>query len=388
MSRMLIQGAMLYPMTDQAPFVGDVYIENGKIAAIGHDLNREADEVVDARGLVALPGLVDAHSHLGGFNMVNLSDIDFNEMTDPATPQMRALDGCNLHDPCFALAAEAGITTMCITPGSGNVVCGLAFTTKSAGSDNLRDLVIQNPCALKCALGMNPKGVYGPRNQMPMTRMGIAKILRDTLKKGQEYLKKKEAAAGDSAKLPPYDEKCEAVALALTGKIPLKVHCEQQDMLTTIEIAKEFGCRYTIEHAWWSEPFLDQLAEGGGCINYGPVGVPTGYGELTGARLAEVGMLDRRGLTVSIITDAPICSPDVLLLQAGEAVRCGVPHERVLRMITINPARALEIDHKVGSLEVGKDGDVALFSAVPGLDVSARVCMTIIEGKVVYQKAR
>lgn len=388
MSRMLIRGALVYPMTGQAPFTGDIAIEDGKIAALGPELNWEADTVVDAAGLVALPGLVDAHSHLGGFNMIDLSDIDFNEMTNPATPEVQALDGCNMHDPNFALAVQAGITTMCVTPGSGNVVCGLAFTTKTAGSDNLRDLVIQNPCALKCALGMNPKGVYGPRSQMPMTRMGIAKIFRDTLKKGQEYLKKKEAAAGDPDKMPPYDAGCEAVALALTGKIPLKVHCEQQDMLTTIEIAKEFGCRYTIEHAWWSEPFLDQLAEGGGAINYGPVGVPTGYGELTGARLAEVGMLDERGLNVSIITDAPICSPDVLLLQAGEAVRCGVPHEKVLPMITINPARALEIDHKVGSLEVGKDGDVALFTAVPGLDVSARVRMTIIEGKVVYENAR
>lgn len=386
MSTLLIRGATIYPMTDAAPFVGDIYIENGKLAAIGPDLGRAADETIEAAGLTALPGLVDAHSHLGGFNLLNVSDIDYNEMTDPATPQVQALDGCSLQDPCFPDAARAGITTMCITPGSGNVVCGLAFAAKSAGSDDPRKLVIQNPCALKVALGMNPKGVYGPRHALPSTRMGIAKVFRDTLRKGREYLEKQEAAQGDSAKLPPFDEKCEAVALALTGKIPLKIHCEQHDMLTAIEIAREFGCRYTIEHAWWSTPFLDELAAGGGCVNYGPVGVPTGYGELTGARLAETGLLDQRGVNVSIITDSPLCAPDALLSQANETVRAGVPHDRVLRMITINPARALELSDRVGSLEVGKDGDVALFSGVPARDVSASVRYTIIEGKVVYKR--
>ena len=155
-------------------------------------------------------------------------------------------------------------------------------------------------------------------------------------------------------------------------------------MLTAIEFAKKYGCRLTIEHAWSARDFLEELCESGADINYGPVGVPTGYGELTGADLIDVALLDKRGANVSIISDSPILSEDVLLIQAGEAVRCGVSPERALRMITINPAKALGVSERVGSLEVGKDGDVVLFSAMPARDVAAKLCYTIIEGAIVY----
>ena len=156
-------------------------------------------------------------------------------------------------------------------------------------------------------------------------------------------------------------------------------------MLTAIELAKEFGCEYTIEHAWGSELYLSELVEGGGAINYGPVGVPTGFGELTHANIAEVKMLEDAGAHVSIITDSPICMPELLYIQAGEAVRKGLSHESALKMITINPAKTLHIDDRAGSIKVGKDGDIVLFDGVPALDVAAGVKYTIIEGKVVYK---
>lgn len=381
---MLIQNAMILDMTGRAPFTGDILIQNGRISAIGTGLAVPAGEaVLDAHGLWALPGFVDAHTHQGGFDMLNDDGMDLNEMTDPVTPQVRAIDGCNPTDLNFRAVPSAGVTTLCVTPGSGNVVCGWAFAAKSYGSD-IHEMVIKQPCALKIALGMNPKGVYGPKGQAPMTRMGIAAVLDEALAKASAYRAKKQKALAEGAEPPAYDAKWEAMLPALEGEVPLKIHCEQFDMLTAIEAAKKYGCRLTIEHAWSADKYVKELAESGADINYGPVGVPTGYGELTGADLHDVAVLDEAGVNVSIISDSPILSEDILLVQAGEAVRCGVAPERALRMITLNPAKALGVADRVGSLEIGKDGDVVLFSGMPARDVAAAVQYTIIEGQVVY----
>lgn len=386
MMSMLIKGSMIYDMESNEPFIGDIYIENGKICKIDENIEIDADEIIDAHGLVALPGFVDAHSHLGGFDIKNPEECDFNEMTDPVTPDVRAIDGCNIHDKCFMDACRGGITSMCITPGSGNVICGLAFVTKSAGKPSIHELAFKMPAALKLAFGMNPIGVYGSKNQLPSTRMGVAKVMRDVFYQAQEYMAMKKEGEKDSSKLPAFDSKLEAISLALSGEIPLKIHCEQFDMMTAIEIANEFGCKFTIEHAWGAEFFIDEIVKGGAMINYGPVGVPTGYGELRNANIAEVKMLEDAGVLVSIITDAPILMPELIYIQAGEAVRRGVSHDSALKMITINPAKILGVDDRVGSLKVGKDGDVILFDGTPALDVSASLQYTIIEGKVVYSK--
>lgn len=381
---MLICNAKILDMTGTEPYIGDILIEKGKIVKIGEGLTTsQEDTVIDAQGLWAFPGFVDAHTHHGGFDMVDENGMDFNEMTDPVTPQVRAIDACNPFDKNFQSVPKAGVTTMCITPGSGNVICGHAFATKTVGND-IHKMAFRSPCALKVALGMNPKGVYGPKGRMPMTRMGIAEVFDEAMRKAQEYRFKKEKAMQEGTELPPYDEKCEAILPALEGKIPLKIHCEQFDMLTAIEIAKKYGCRLTIEHAWSAKDFLNELCESGADINYGPVGVPTGFGELTGADLIDAALLDERGANVSLISDAPILSEDILLIQAGEVVRNGVSPERALRMITINPAKALGVDDRVGSLEVGKDGDVVLFDGMPTRDVAASLKYTIIEGNIVY----
>lgn len=237
---------------------------------------------------------------------------------------------------------------------------------------------------MKCALGVNPKG-YGKRGMAPMTRMGVADLLHEALRKAKEYMEKKEAAGEDAAKLPPYDAKCEALIPVLKREIPLKVHCEQFDMLTTISIAKEFGCDYTIEHAWACSLYADELVEGGGSVCFGPIQIPEGTGELTGGDVGMVKELDDRGLNVCLITDGPLFAPEVLLISAGEAVRRGVAHDRALRMITINAAKTLRLEDRLGSLRPGKDADVVLWSAVPALDTAARVRCTIINGKIVFR---
>jgi imidazolonepropionase-like amidohydrolase len=382
---MLIKNAKIYPMTGGVIEKGDILVQEGKIIQVGPAIDAPDEEILDAAGLVALPGLVDTHTHIGGFDPLSAENMDLNEMTDPVTPQVQAIHGIDISDKNFQNAHRSGVTTVCIAPGSGNVIGGWAVATKTHGN-NIFDMVIKNPCALKMALGGNPKGVYGPKNQAPMTRMGIAALMRSALRTAQDYMKKKEEAGDDKSKLPPYDAKSEAIIPVLKKEIPLKIHCEQFDMVTAIDIAKEFGCDYSIDHGWAAYDFYDELVAGGGTVMFGPTGVPNGYGELTGADMICVKELDERGLNVTLITDSPIYSMDQLVVAAGEAVRWGTPHERALRMITINGANALGIADRVGSLEPGKDADIVLFKGIPALDVSAVVMYTIIDGQVVYKK--
>lgn len=379
---LLIRNAMLYTMEDGAvPQQGDILMDGGKIRAVGRDLPAQGAEVLDASGLTATPGLIDAHSHVGGFAM---EGADLNEITDPVTAQLCAIDAIDIHCDAFKALHTFGITAACFVPGSANVVCGTGFVAKTAGDNTVGDLAVLNPAVMKCALGGNPKG-YGKKGKAPMTRMGVADIFRDALRKARSYLEKKEAARDGRGEMPSYDAKCEALIPVLRREIPLKVHCEQFDMLTTIAIAKEFGCDYTIEHGWACNLYVDELVEGGGTVCFGPVGIAEGYGELTGGDVAYVRELDQRGLNVCLITDGPICGPAALLISAGEAVRYGVPHLRALRMVTCNAAKALRVDDRLGTLAPGKDADVVLWSAVPALETSARVRYTIIDGKIIYR---
>lgn len=379
---LLIRNAMLYTMEDGAvPQQGDILMDGGKIRAVGRDLPTQGAEVLDASGLTATPGLIDAHSHVGGFAM---EGADLNEITDPVTAHLCAIDAIDIHCDAFKALHTFGITAACFVPGSANVVCGTGFVAKTAGDNTVGDLAVLNPAVMKCALGGNPKG-YGKKGKAPMTRMGVADIFRDALRKARSYLEKKEAARDGRGEMPSYDAKCEALIPVLRREIPLKVHCEQFDMLTTIAIAKEFGCDYTIEHGWACNLYVDELVEGGGTVCFGPVGIAEGYGELTGGDVAYVRELDQRGLNVCLITDGPICGPAALLISAGEAVRYGVPHLRALRMVTCNAAKALRVDDRLGTLAPGKDADVVLWSAVPALETSARVRYTIIDGKIIYR---
>lgn len=379
---LLIRNAMLYTMEDGAvPQQGDILMDGVKIRTVGRDLPAQGAEVLDASGLTATPGLIDAHSHVGGFAM---EGADLNEITDPVTAHLCAIDAIDIHCDAFKALHTFGITAACFVPGSANVVCGTGFVAKTAGDNTVGDLAVLNPAVMKCALGGNPKG-YGKKGKTPMTRMGVADIFRDALRKARSYLEKKEAARDGRGEMPSYDAKCEALIPVLRREIPLKVHCEQFDMLTTIAIAKEFGCDYTIEHGWACNLYVDELVEGGGTVCFGPVGIAEGYGELTGGDVAYVRELDQRGLNVCLITDGPICGPAALLISAGEAVRYGVPHLRALRMVTCNAAKALRVDDRLGTLVPGKDADVVLWSAVPALETSARVRYTIIDGKIIYR---
>lgn len=378
---LVIRNAKVYTCAGKIYEQADILIDGQKIAAIGENLDVPPQtKSIDADGLVAMPGIVDAHSHVGLFG--DGSGQDANEMTANATPEVESYYGIDIGDKAFQRVCRAGITVSAIPPGSGNVIGGMVCAVKSYG-DSLEKMCIKNPVALKMALGGNPKGVYGKRNQMPMTRMGVAEIIRENLIRAKEYLAKQQR--GEAVE---YHQGMENLCKVLRREIPMKVHCEQFDMLTILRIAEEFDVELTIEHAWGASDFYDDIAASKNLrgIIFGPIGVYLTPGECGKVDIDSLIELDRRGVCCSIMTDGPVMNPDLIVCQAGELVRFGMDQQKALQMLTINPAKILGLEDRIGSLEKGKDADVVLFRGEPAIDTAARVVCTIVNGEIAYQE--
>lgn len=376
----VIKNALVYTMADAGVVKADILVENGKVAAIGENLS--AETVIDAAGKVVTPGFVDAHSHIGGIADLTPLGEDLNEITNPLTPELDAYYGINPKDKCFGYAIEQGITTSCLIPGSANVVCGWGMAYKSAGEHRL----IKDPVALKAAMGINPKGCYAAKKMAPMTRMAIANLMKKYLRDVKDYIAKKAAAGDDATKLPPYDLGLEHGIPVIEKKIPLKVHSYMHDMMTLLEIAKEFDILVTMDHAQGASDFADELADPHvrGVI-FGPTCEPLFPGEGGKLDYECCKMLDDRGVNVAVMTDGPVTAINMLLYEIGEAVRKGMDPVRALGMVTVNAARILGIEDRVGSLAVGMDADILVWSALPSLAADAVLKRVIIDGKTVFE---
>jgi len=357
--------------------------DDGKIMAVGQELPiPEGAQVIDAEGRLVTPGCVDAHCHIGLHNeAVGWEGKDYNEIVDPLTPQMRAIDSINPMDESLPLALQGGVTTACTGPGSANVVGGTFAAIKLYGK-RVDKMIVKEPLAMKCAFGENPKRCYGQgTKKAPMTRMGTAALLRELLFKTQRYLADQEAG-----KNPPFDMKLEAMIPVIQGELPLKAHAHRaDDILTSIRIAKEFGVKLTLDHCTDGSVIADELAEEGYPAFVGPsLGSKTKI-ELINKSFTTPGILNKAGVKVSIITDAPVIPLQYLPMCAALAASSGLGQEEAWKAITINPAESVGIAHRVGSLEAGKDGDVVIWTADPMTTVGAESHMTIVEGRIVYR---
>lgn len=380
---LLIKNGYVKTMTGPDLPGGSVLIDDkGKIAAVGVNLNvPENIEIINAEGRLVTPGCVDAHCHIGLDNQaVGWEGKDYNEIVEPLTPHLRAIDSINPLDEAFPLALKGGVTTACTGPGSANVVGGTFVAIKLYGK-RVDKMIVKNPIAMKCAFGENPKRCYGQSGKKsPMTRMGTAALLREILFKTQRYLADKEAG-----KNPPFDMKLEAMIPVIKGEIPLKAHAHRaDDILTSIRIAKEFGVKITLDHCTDGSLIADELAEEGLPAFVGPSFGSKTKIELINKSFTTPKDLSDAGVTVSIITDSPVIPQQYLPMCAAMAVHAGLDAETAWKAITINPANSTGIGDRVGSLEVGKDGDVVIWTADPMTTVGAESYMTIIDGKVVY----
>lgn len=393
---LLIKNGKIITMSGTGYDKGYILADQGKIIKIGEDantidggiFNKEDVVVIDAGGKYVLPGFIDAHCHVGLWeDAVGFEGEDGNEMTDPVTPHLRAIDGVYHMDRAFAEARENGVTTVVTGPGSANVIGGQFVALKTFGR-RIEDMILKEPVAMKVAFGENPKTVYNEKRQTPMTRMATAALLRESLMKAKEYKELLEEYENDREEneKPDYDMKMEALIRVLSGEIPLKAHAHRaDDILTAIRIAKEFGVNLTIEHCTEGHLIKEILVEENIPVVVGPLLTDRSKIELRNQSLKAPGILAKAGVTVAIMTDHPCVPVQYLSLCAAMAVREGMPEEEALKSITINAAKVAGISDRVGSLETGKDADIVIFDGHP-LELKSRAVMTIIQGKIVYER--
>ena len=383
---LLIKGGTVKTITHGDITDGEILIDNGKILAVGKGLEvPENCEVFDASGKLVTPGLIDGHTHIGlDESAIRWEGADYNEMSEPVTPEMRGIDGLNPIDEAFPLALAGGVTTAVTGPGSANVMGGTFLAIKLYGNC-VDEMVIRDPVAMKVAFGENPKWVYGQNGKKkPVTRMGIASLLRETLSKAKRYAEDLEAAEKGEEKKPAYDFRMEALLPVLRKEIPLKAHAHRaDDILTMLRIAREFDINVTLDHCTEGHLIVDQLVKANRPVLVGPtLGGKSKY-ELKNKSFVTPGILAKAGLEVCIITDAPVIPLQHLPLAAGLAIREGMEEEAAWRAITINPAHVAGIDKRVGSLEAGKDADIAVFDGNPLREIQAKAVQVFVNGKPV-----
>ncbi|BBE31257.1 amidohydrolase [Tepiditoga spiralis] len=380
---LLIKNVNIYSISSE-PFVGDVYIENGKIEKVGKDLKYDV-ETIDATGKFLLPGFVDPHSHIGLFEEgVDGIHQDGNEMTDPVTPQVRAIDAFVTNDPSIKRALAGGVTTVMIVPGSGNLIGGQGAIIKFR-SNIIDEMIVKEPAGLKMALGENPKRVYNSKNKMPSTRLGNAAVIREYFIKVRNYINKKEEVIKEGKIFKDIDIKMEIGEKVLKREIPARIHAHRKDdILTAIRLSEEFDFDLVIEHATESYKIADYIAKKKIPVILGPLfGFRTKL-ELKDMTYESVKIINENNILAGIMCDHPVIHLEHANIHAGTALRYGANEEDILKMLTINGAKILKLEDKIGTIEEGKDADIVIWSHHP-FDLRAKAEKVFIEGKKVFE---
>jgi len=380
---LILKNGQIHTMTGEA-FAGDILVDGGKIVAVGKGLSADGAEVIELDGRFVLPGLIDAHCHIGMWeDGMGEEGADGNEMTHPITPELRAVDGLNPFDPCFKEARDAGVTTVVTGPGSANVIGGQFAALKTFGR-SIEEMTLRDPIAMKAATGENPKGVYAEKKVAPTTRMAIASLFRSTMTDAIEYQKGMEKEEDK----PDRDIAMDALLPVINRELTVKIHAHRaDDILTGLRLAKEFNLKVTIDHCtegyMITDVLKDRLTEQGAGIIIGPLLSERSKIELKNLSFAAPRVLEEAGIPFAMMTDHPVIPIQFLPVQAGLAVREGLSEETALRSITRYAAEIVGIQDRVGTLEAGKDADIAVFDGHP-FDYRTHCVLTLINGKVVH----
>ena len=374
---LLIKNGLLYTMECDRPVNADLLIKDGKIAGIEPEMiPQDGMQIFNAQGLRVFPGFIDAHSHIGiSQEKITSQGDECNEGTNPITPCMRAIDAINPMDSAFHNALAAGITTVMAGPGSSNPIGGQFAVIKTAGR-RIDDMIVKAPAAIKIAFGENPMSCYGINGNIPSTRMGIASLIREELFHAKQYFENNSDTTKDFA-MECYRELFE-------GKIPLKAHVHRtDDIFTAIRIAKEFGLGLTLDHCTEGHLIAEAIAKSGYPAIVGPSLASRSKNEVSLSDFKTAGILQKAGVTVALTTDHPVSRIQYLPLCAALAAKEGWDEWGALRAITIDAARICRVDHRLGSIAVGKDADLAIFDGNP-LEIKSELRATIINGNVVW----
>lgn len=375
---LLVKNGNLYTMESEEPINADMFVSNGKIAEIGKNIEASDDvKVIDATGMNVFPGFIDAHSHLGICEEKATAQIDeSNENTNPIMPAVRGLDGVNPMDSAFHNALASGITGVMVGPGSANPIGGQFAFIKTHGRC-IDDMVVLAPAAIKIAFGENPMTNYGLNGNTPSCRMGTASLIREELFRAKQYFENENNQEKDFL-LESYRD-------LFNGKIPLKAHVHRaDDILTAIRIAKEFGLSLTLDHCTEGHLISEEIAKSGFPAIVGPSLASRNKKEVSQSDFKTAGILKKTGVTVAITTDHPVSRIQYLPLCAALAAKEGLGEYNALKAITIDAAKICRVDHRLGSLRVGKDADFVIYEGSP-FDIFSHVFVTIIDGKIVWQ---
>jgi len=384
---LLIKNGKIMTMSGKNYDRGSILIKDKKIVEIGENINISSNEdcnVIDAENCWVMPGIIEAHCHVGiQEERKGFEGNDCNEANDPITPYLRALDGINVMDSAFHTALSAGITGIMVGPGSSNVVGGQFVFIKTDGR-KIDDMTVLEPAAMKVAFGENVKTNYNQKNVMPSTRMSVAALLREELFEAQKYNENKKNAMknGDS-----FDEvfRKECWLPVINREIPLKAHVHRvDDILTAIRIAKEFNLKLTLDHCTEGHLIAEEIKECGFPAIVGPSLAIRNKIETQNADFKTAGILHKAGVKVAITTDHPVTRIQDLPICAGFAAREGLGIEEALKAITINAAEICNVSDRIGSIEIGKDADIAIFNGNP-MEVFTKTMYTIIDGEIVYE---
>jgi imidazolonepropionase-like amidohydrolase len=385
-----ITGGRVVPIEGDPVEDGTVLLTDGKIAAVAGPgfTPPSGAETVDATGKWVLPGFIDAHAHLGvSEEGTGWAGADTNELTGPVQAQVRALDAINPAEEGFRDAIAGGVLAVNINPGSGNPIGGQTVAIRCWGR-TVDDMVLREPAGLKSALGENPKRVYGEKKETPATRLGTAAVIRSAFVEASNYIARQDFEKNQSSERTgptPRDLKLEALARVLRREIPWRQHCHRaDDIATAMRLAAEFGYDLVIDHGTEAYLIADRIAAAGIPVVIGPLLTSRSKVELRNRSLANPGRLAAAGVTIAITTDHPVVPIHFLIHQVTLAVKEGLDRETALRAVTINPARIIGVADRLGSLTVGKDADLVIWSGDP-LDVMSRAEVAYIGGVEVYR---
>ncbi|PSL41369.1 imidazolonepropionase-like amidohydrolase [Planomicrobium soli] len=352
-----------------------IYVKDGKFQAIEPAGNiPENYQIIDASGKIVTPGLIDVHTHLGiSEEGVGKEGADFNETSSAITPQIRAIDGINPMEPGFEDARRAGVTTVQVMPGSANVIGGEMLVLKTAGHI-VDEMILRSPSGMKAATGENPKKYHGDRGRMPVTRMGVAALIREKLIEAQNYIdgEKKERKLD-----------MENLAKVLNKEIPLRVHAHRaDDILTVLRIKREFDINVTIEHCTEGHHIADYISQHDVRVSVGPTLSTRSKVELKDKNWTTIKTLIDAGVPCSLTTDHPVVGIEYLVTSAIHAINHGVTEQQALTALTSNAAKHLGVEERVGSIEPSKDADFVIWSGNP-FELSSRAESVYINGAMV-----
>jgi imidazolonepropionase-like amidohydrolase len=383
-----IVGGLVVPVSSPPIENGVVLVEDGRIHSVGSDLAvPDGWDVVEATGKVVLPGFIESHGHVGIHEEANgKAGDDTNEMTDPNTAFVRAIDAVNIEDEGFVDALSGGVTTVVVKPGSGNPIGGQTVAIKSWGGRTIDEQLVSNAVSVKSALGENPKRVYGEKGKTPSTRLGVASVIRQAFVDAQDYAESRAAAARDGKPFSR-DLAKDTLVRVLEGELAWDQHVHRHDdIATALRLQEEFGYRLVINHGTEAHKIADVLAERDVPVIFGPMLTSRSKVELKDRAIGNLAVIARAGVRVAITTDHPVVPINFLVLQAALAVKEGLDREVALAALTVNPADFLGLSGRVGSLTEGLDADIVVWSGDP-LDTTSVAERVYIDGRLQFEVA-